>query len=135
VLSWRRTLVLAHVAILIGLAAWWSIGQIVLFRLTRSARPVRQAVRDCLLRISGPEGECVRLLASDRIASPLTYTWARPVILLPGSLCQSEDPEALRYSLAHEWSHVEQGDAWAWYLACLAGIVLFYQPLSWWLRR
>ncbi|MEJ7640003.1 MAG: hypothetical protein WKF75_19040 [Singulisphaera sp.] len=26
-------------------------------------------------------------------------------------------------------------DAWAWNLACLAGLVLFYQPLFWWLRR
>ncbi len=133
--SWRLTLVLAHFAISTALAAWWSIGQIVLFRLTSSARLVPQAVRNRFLQISGPEGECVRLLASDRIQSPLTFTWARPVILLPGSLCQSEDPEALRYSLAHEWSHVEQGDAWGWNLACLSGIVLFYQPLYWWLRR
>src|SRR5207248_2141055 len=29
----------------------------------------------------------------------------------------------------------ERRDAWAWNLACLAGLVLFYQPLFWWLRR
>jgi hypothetical protein len=34
-----------------------------------------------------------------------------------------------------EWSHVERRDAWAWNLACLAGLVLFYQPLFWWPRR
>src|SRR4029079_7597768 len=33
------------------------------------------------------------------------------------------------------WSHVEGRDAWTWNLACLAGLVLFYQPLFWWLRR
>ena len=29
----------------------------------------------------------------------------------------------------------EGRDAWTWNLACLAGLVLFYQPLFWWLRR
>src|SRR4029079_19202798 len=33
------------------------------------------------------------------------------------------------------WSHVEGRDAWTWNLACLAELVLFYQPLFWWLRR
>ena len=75
------------------------------------------------------------LLESDRIALPYTYTWARPVILLPTTLCGGDEPVALRYVLAHEWSHVEKRDAWAWNLACLAGLVLFYQPLFWWLRR
>ena len=75
------------------------------------------------------------LLESDRIASPFTYTWRRPVILLPSSLCDGSEPGALRYVLAHEWSHVEGRDAWTWNLACLAGLVLFYQPLFWWLRR
>jgi protocatechuate 3,4-dioxygenase beta subunit len=75
------------------------------------------------------------LLESERIASPFTYTWRRPVILLPEALCDGFQPGALRYVLAHEWSHVERRDAWAWNLACLAGLVLFYQPLFWWLRR
>ena len=75
------------------------------------------------------------LLESDRIALPFTFTWARPVILLPATLCDAGEPGALRYVLAHEWSHVERRDAWAWNLACLAGLVLFYQPLFWWLRR
>ena len=35
----------------------------------------------------------------------------------------------------HEWSHVERRDARAWNLAAVAGLVLFYQPLFWWLRR
>ena len=57
------------------------------------------------------------------------------MILLPSTLCDGGEPGALRYVLAHEWSHVERRDAWAWNLACLAGLVLFYQPLFWWLRR
>jgi protocatechuate 3,4-dioxygenase beta subunit len=117
------------------LAAWWFVGQVVLWRLTRAARPVPEAVRDLFAGLTGPGGEPVVLLESDRIALPFTYTWARPVILLPTTLCDAGDPGALRYVLAHEWSHVERRDAWAWNFTCLAGLVLFYQPLFWWLRR
>ena len=98
---------------------------------TGPGRDPRRLPRDS----AGPAGERVVLLESDRIALPFTYTWARPVILLPAALCDGSEPEALRYVLAHEWSHVERRDAWAWNLACLAGLVLFYQPLFWWLRR
>ena len=118
-----------------GLAAWWFCGQVVLWRVTRAARPASGAVRDVFLDLTGPAGKRVLLLESDRIALPFTYTWVRPVILLPTTLGDTDERCALRYVLAHEWSHVERRDAWAWNLACLAGLILFYQPLFWWLRR
>jgi beta-lactamase regulating signal transducer with metallopeptidase domain len=133
--SARTVLLGSYFAVAAGLAAWWLVGQLLLRRVTRSARPVPSAIRDVFLGLTGPGGGRVVLLESDRIASPFTYTWRRPVILLPSSLCDGSEPGALRYVLAHEWSHVEARDAWTWNLACLAGLVLFYQPLFWWLRR
>lgn len=131
----RTVLLGCYFAVAAGLAAWWFVGQVALWRVTRAARPVPGAVRAVFLGLTGPGGERVVLLESDRIALPFTYTWVRPVILLPSTLCDGGEPGALRYVLAHEWSHVERRDAWAWNLACLAGLVLFYQPLFWWLRR
>jgi beta-lactamase regulating signal transducer with metallopeptidase domain len=133
--SARMVLLGSYGAVAFGLAAWWLVGQFLLARVTRSARPVPGAIRDVFLGLAGPGGGRVVLLESDRIASPFTYTWRRPVILLPSSLCDGSEPGALRYVLAHEWSHVEARDALTWNLACLAGLVLFYQPLFWWLRR
>jgi beta-lactamase regulating signal transducer with metallopeptidase domain len=140
--AWRwsglpaRTVVLAAYAVATaGMAAWWLIGQVVLWRVSRAARPVPGVVRDVFLELAGPRGKRVRLLESDRIALPFTYTWLRPVILLPPAFCDPGDAAGLRYALAHEWSHVERRDAWAWNFAGLAGLVLFYQPLFWWLRR
>ena len=73
-----RTLVLgAYTAATAGMAAWWLLGQVVLRRITRAARPVPLAVRDTFLGLSGPEGERVVLLESDQITLPLTYTWTR----------------------------------------------------------
>ncbi len=106
-----------------------------MWRVARAARPVPKAVRDVFDGLTGAGGGQVILLESDRIAQPFTYTWLRPVIILPKALCDGSETGALRYVLAHEWSHVERRDAWAWNLACVAGVVLFYQPLFWWLRR
>jgi beta-lactamase regulating signal transducer with metallopeptidase domain/protocatechuate 3,4-dioxygenase beta subunit len=133
--SARTVLLGSYFALAAGFAAWWLVGQLLLWRVTRSARPVPSAIRDVFLGLAGPGSGRVVLLESDRIASPFTYTWRRPVILLPATLCDGSEPGALRYVLAHEWSHVEGRDAWTWNLACLAGLVLFYQPLFWWLRR
>jgi hypothetical protein len=118
-----------------GLAAWWLFGQVVLWWVARAARPVSRTVRDVLIELAGPGGKRVALLRSDRIALPVTFTWARPVILLPSAFCDRADRAVLRYALAHEWSHVERRDAWAWNIVCLTGVVLCYQPLYWWLRH
>ncbi len=135
-LSTARTFVLASYAgAMTTIAAWWLFGQLLLWRVTRAARPVPAEVRDVFLAIAGPAGERVRLCESDNIALPFTFTLARPVILLPTSLCQSKESNALRYVLAHEWSHVERRDSWAWSFTSLALSILFYQPLFWWLRR
>ncbi len=134
-IDWTRLAAVAYATASAGLVAWWALGQLLLLHMTRGARPVPRFVRSQFLRVSGPAGERVRLLMTDRIALPFTYTWTRPVILLPADLCAGDDDESLLYALAHEWSHVERGDAWAWNLAAVAGALLFYQPLYWWLRR
>ncbi len=124
-----------YFAVAAGFAVCWLVGQVVLWQVSRAARPVQGSVRDVLLGLAGSDGERVVLLESDRIALPFTHTWDRPAILLPSTLSDDSEPGALRYVLAHEWSHVERRDAWVWNLACLTGIILFHQPLFWWLRR
>ena len=40
-----------------ALAAWWLIGQVLLWRVTRAATPVPPAIRDVFLGLSGQAGE------------------------------------------------------------------------------
>ena len=135
-IPWHAAILVAYGLVSLGLMVWWAIGQCRLAWIRRSAGPVPQAVCEPFLEISGPAGAKIVLLMSDRVALPFTYTWMRPVIILPRELCTVDgDLEDLRYALAHEWSHVERRDAWAWNLASVAGFVLFHQPLFWWLRR
>ena len=106
--SVRMALLVCYFAAAAGLAAWWFIGQFLVWRVTRAARPVSKAVRDVFDGLTVAGGKRVILLESDRIAQPFTYTWLRPVILLPKALCDGSETGALRYVLAHELSHVER---------------------------
>ncbi len=133
--SWHVLVLALYIAASTGLAAWWLIGQVLLWRIRRAARSVTPQVHEVFREIAGQAGRAVILLESDLVQLPFTYTWARPVIVLPRELCALGGSQELRFCLAHEWSHVERRDALAWNLACLAGLVLFYQPLFWWLRR
>jgi hypothetical protein len=118
--AWLVTMYFAGGA---ALAAWWVLGIGALWRLLRTARPAPEWCRTSLREIAGPAGDNVRLLVSSRAAQPFTFGWYRPVIVLPEDMtiaaaldaeldaesqpsdCSSE----LRWSLAHEWSHVARG--------------------------
>jgi beta-lactamase regulating signal transducer with metallopeptidase domain len=128
-------IVVAYVAVALSLAVWWLVGLGQLLRLRAGARPAPGNVLALFRELAGPAGQGVQLLVSDAVELPVTFRGRRPIILLPAGLCRSEDVAALRYCLAHEWSHVERRDLWTWYLAGLAQLLFFYQPLLWWLRR
>ena len=120
------------VAVLVGR---WSAGLMRLTRVRRTTEPVPAWVSGVLRQIAGPAAERVQVLATSMIEVPITCGWRRPVILLPRRLLEVREENALRYCLAHEWSHIERRDLRAWHLATLAQLVFFYQPLLWWLRR
>jgi bla regulator protein blaR1 len=68
---------------------------------------------------------------SRAVSSPVTIGSG---VLLPYE-CLEWDAEKLRIVLAHERSHVRQGD---FYLQILAGVyaaVFWFSPLGWWLKR
>ncbi|HET6207265.1 MAG TPA: M56 family metallopeptidase [Terracidiphilus sp.] len=73
----------------------------------------------------------LRLRSSRRVSSPVTVGSG---IILPADFGEW-DQEKLRIVLAHERSHVRQGD---FYIQALAGfyVALFwFSPLGWWLQR
>jgi beta-lactamase regulating signal transducer with metallopeptidase domain/protocatechuate 3,4-dioxygenase beta subunit len=133
-LSWAWWFVVGYGFMVAVLFARALIGLARLSWLRRGAYAVPPAVVEAFEAIAGGAGRRVRLLASDDVELALVCPGWRPTILLPGAVCRGSDPAALRYSLAHEWSHVERGDVWRWHLATLAQLLFFYQPLFWWLR-
>jgi beta-lactamase regulating signal transducer with metallopeptidase domain len=137
-LGWPTTpelIVGVYLALSASLLAWWLVGLTRLAFLYRKTIPAPPHVHALFGQITGGAGECVQLLCSDRIDLPFTFTWRHPVIVLPLADCQEDRESALRFCLAHEWSHIERRDIWSWHLAGMAQILFFYQPLYWWLRR
>jgi hypothetical protein len=78
----------------------------------------------------GP-GFGLRMRFSFAISSPVTIGSG---VLLPAA-CLAWDREKLRIVLAHERSHIRQGD---FYLQLIAGFytaLFWFSPLGWWLKR
>lgn len=77
----------------------------------------------------------VSLRLCDRIESPITAGWLRPVVIVPGALLARLSPELLEALIAHELAHIRRHD----YLVNLAQsaveALLFYHPVVWWLSR
>jgi beta-lactamase regulating signal transducer with metallopeptidase domain len=74
-----------------------------------------------------------RLRVSPRLRVPFSCGVWRPTVVLPAALCRS--PEELRWVFAHELTHLRRGDPWACLLFGLGGVVYFFLPWFWLLRR
>jgi beta-lactamase regulating signal transducer with metallopeptidase domain len=114
--------------------AEWLIGKIRLHRLVRQSFPVPSHVVEAWNSITAGRGQQVRLLASGEIATPLTFGWWRPVVVIPQQIAQAGSL-SLRFCLAHEWSHIERADIVTWRALWVCQFALWYQPLYWKLRR
>jgi beta-lactamase regulating signal transducer with metallopeptidase domain len=97
-------------------------GMILAYLLWRSARPVSAE----LIAAHG-----LRLRASAAISSPVTIGFS---VVLPADYADWES-EKLRIVLAHERSHIRQGDFYLQALAGLYAAVVWFSPLGWWLKR
>ncbi len=120
------------IGVTLGLG-WWLVGLLGLVKILGTTRPASPRCRELLTQIAGQRASRVKLLVSSRVRQPFAFAFARPVIVLPEDLCG--DDRALRWSLAHEWAHIERHDFRAWLTAGLARMLFFYDPLVWWLRR
>jgi len=78
-----------------------------------------------------PTAASLQLRASGKVASPVTIGSA---ILLPADYT-SWDSEKLRIVLAHESSHIRQGDFYLQLLANLYAAMVWFSPLGWWLKH
>ncbi len=75
----------------------------------------------------------VRLRVVERLGSPVTAGWWRPVVLVPAALVSSMPVHLLEALLAHEMAHIKRHD----YLVNLGQNVVetlfFYHPAVWWI--
>jgi beta-lactamase regulating signal transducer with metallopeptidase domain len=75
-----------------------------------------------------------RLLILSGVASPATFGWVRPTILLP-ELCLQQDHSELEDVLRHELHHVRRRDfVWNGF-AVICRALLFFHPAAWYAVR
>lgn len=75
----------------------------------------------------------VRLRVVERLASPITAGWWRPVVLVPAALVSGMPAHLLEALLAHELAHVKRHDYLVNLGQNLVETLLFYHPAVWWI--
>ena len=73
----------------------------------------------------------LRVRSSSEVSAPVTIGSG---ILLPADFARW-DAAKLRVVLAHEGSHIRQGDFYLQLLAGLYSAIVWFSPLGWWLKR
>jgi beta-lactamase regulating signal transducer with metallopeptidase domain len=113
-----------YCAIAALLFARLALGLFATIRLWRSATPIPAHQLGCV-------AASLQLRASSKVASPLTIGSA---VLLPADYT-TWDGKKLRIVLAHERSHIRQGDFYLQLLAGLYAALVWFSPLGWWLKH
>jgi len=122
-IRWQSVAGLLYLAIAAALILRVIVGLAAAVRLWLGGQPVALA-SDVALSPS------LHLRSSRAIGSPVTIGSA---VLLPADYAEW-DSEKLRIVLAHERSHIRQGDFYLQLLAALYSAIFWFSPLGWWLK-
>jgi len=134
-LSWLGVLVAVYVAGCGVVAVWLLAGMVAARRLVRRAEPATIELGNEFRAAGDGESILVELLVSREIDVAVAIGVWRPRVLLPQGWSESRSADELRAILAHELAHVRNGDL-RWLAASrLLLVLLWAQPLYWWLRR
>ena len=77
----------------------------------------------------------IRLVESGCFATPVAYGVIHPTVGLPLEFAKSFNRPQQEAILLHELAHLRASDPVWWLLADLMTAVLWWHPLSWWMRR
>ncbi|MDO4170021.1 MAG: BlaR1 family beta-lactam sensor/signal transducer [Lachnospiraceae bacterium] len=73
----------------------------------------------------------VRLYASCRLASPISYGLFRPTVIIPQDLDILMTNEDIRFVFLHELQHYKRKDTILNYLVCFLQIIYWFNPFIW----
>jgi beta-lactamase regulating signal transducer with metallopeptidase domain len=120
-LSWAETAFLVYASVALVLIIRVALGWFATIQLWRRARPVLE------------NASCTNAVirCSRDVSSPVTVGSG---VLLPEDY-KSWDLEKLRIVIAHESSHVRQGDFYLQLCASIHAAVFWFSPLGWWLKH
>jgi len=77
----------------------------------------------------------IKVRLSHLVASPITYQFFRPIILLPISLFTHLSDEQIEVLVLHELAHIKRNDYLVNLLQSGIEVLFFYHPLIWWISK
>ena len=135
--GWPNLLTVAYLLGVVIMAGRLVLGWAILKRASNKAIPlsIRQfpsLPQQC--RSPCPWSRAAVIGMSEQAVTPTAFGIFHTVILIPRTIADN-DSAATRMALAHEMAHITRGDTISRILIAIAGILLFYQPLFWFLQR
>jgi len=121
--DWMEVLVLLLLGGMLARMIWLACGMLKLGRLRRHSAPLQT---ECSWSVEA------EIRISDAIASPVTFGFMQPTVLLPANFHELEI-SAQEAILCHEVLHVRRND-WLWMVAEeIVRCVFWFHPAIWWL--
>jgi len=118
--------------VVLGGAARFGAGAVVLARLKRDALPLAPERRSALLlwnaHAAAPGARRARLCVSDRVEVPVAVGLFDGMVVLPQHILDAFEPGDVDRFVLHELAHLERRDDWTAVFERLAQIVLFFNP-------
>jgi len=133
--EWRSLMVGLFLVGVALVGFWLSCGMVQTLLLCRGACEAPVSLRAELSRVAGAGKRIPRLLLSPAVGNAVALGLFKPTILLPVRFVEEASTDDLKAALAHEWSHVRNGDLWLLAAGRCLLLVLFAHPLYWLLRR
>ena len=87
-----------------------------------------------MVRLSEIAGVAIApaLMISDKIHSPITYGWIKPVVLIPASIATGLSADQVELIILHELAHIKRNDFIANLIKSVIRNFLFFHPVIWW---
>lgn len=106
-------------------------------RIVSSAIPCDERINSEIRRLAGLLGmkRIPAGLTTDVVDAPFATGVFRPVIVIPSTVLQQLDSHHVRIVLAHELVHIRRRDLLVGWCEIILGIVWWFHPAMWWLKR
>ncbi|MFK7806156.1 MAG: M56 family metallopeptidase [Saprospiraceae bacterium] len=112
-------------------------GQYFLRKIRNSSIALPESINNTVQSIASAfqYNKSIKLLQSEKVESPFTIGWWKPVIYLPLAIHTQLSPKELEAILAHEISHIVRQDYLVKFLQSLVQTLLYYHPVMWWISN
>lgn len=105
-------------------------------RLVRAASPAPRELQDAIERVAGQLGtRPLPALVVSGVGSPYVSCIGRLRLVWPEGLTGDHFPSGARGMIAHELAHVRRRDHWIAWLELATGVIWWWNPCFWFVRR